>query len=310
MAYYKVEAFLNSGKNVDEMVHYDFKNEKEGLDSGVDNIQFWINYRNKSGAWDCDGSGSRSKNTCSLSRDIYKMLWGWESVIDSRYKMASSYNYVCMGPDTMNSYFKILTCVIELVDPEGKKQYFQSIKGKKRWSKQDTSREGFLKLINKVRKHTDVGPLLNEYAKLTHTIGNFVLVPAGFNNGRVNATNDYWDLSLIILKDNPEWMPQELFQKYINTFFLWDYVDENYEIKPFFKTHSLQNKNPNSVSEAIELIQRITNFILRRGSFMVEMLKIATKHSAKYPEILNELSNMKKANMENAVEIIKNSIED
>lgn len=308
MAYNNTVALLNSGKNIAGIVHYDFKNEHGRISFSEDNIEFWLNYRNKGDTWDCDGSGSKPNKTCRLSRDIYKVLWGWESKIENRYKKTSSFHYMCMGPDTMNSYFKILTRVVEFVDPEGKKQYFESIKGKKHWSKKDTSQKGFLDLVDKVRVHNEVGVLLNKYAYLTHTFGNFVLVPAGFNSGRVRATDDYWDLSLRLMKDDPEWMPPELFQKYINTFFLWDYVDENYEIKPFFNLHSFQKKNPNDLQESIQLLQTIINYIVRRGYFMVAMLKVATKHTINYSQILNELSNMKKANMKNAVEIVKDFV--
>ena len=39
------------------------------------------------------------------------------------------------------------------------------------------------------------------FAIRTHTVGNFVLVPYGFNRWRYSQTFDYWDKSLSILKE-------------------------------------------------------------------------------------------------------------
>lgn len=315
MTYNNVDSLLNSGKSVDEIIHYDFKKENGNFKS-VDHIELWLEYRNTGKGWDCDGSGKNSNVTCGLSRDIYKVLWGWDSEKDSPFKNTKQFDNMRMGPDTMNSFFKVLTDVIEIVNPEGKKEYFKTVGktlGKKKmwWSKEDFEREGFLKLIENVRHNNEVGVLITEYAKLTHTIGNFVLVPNGFNQGRAFKTNDYWDLSLMLIEKGIKCkgnMPSELLLKYINTFFLWDYVDENYNIKPFFTSHSLQNKKPKTIQEAVILLQSITNAILRRGYFMVAILKVATNYSEQYNQILNELKNMEKASMEKAIDIIKASI--
>jgi hypothetical protein len=332
MPYNNVDALLKSGKNVDEIVYYDFKNENENISQGKHNIDFWIEYRkmnyNKNNKennkkitkkiWDCDGSGRNSKDTCSLSRDIYKVIWGWENKIESSCKCTSSFYNSCMEPDSMNSYFKILTRVIDLVEPDGKKDYFQIVNKshhvqKRHWSKKDIGEWGgefFKDLVEKVRKNKEVGCLLNKFAKLTHTMGNFVLVPAGFNKGRVRSTADYWDLSLKILKTDSDWIPPEFFQKYINTFFLWDYVDENYEIKLFFKEHGFKKLQPSNIEEAVEFLQKVTKFIVRRGYFMLAMLMVKTKFEEKYTKILNEISNINKADMEEALKIIETSVND
>lgn len=89
---------------------------------------------------------------------------------------------------------------------------------------------------------------LEDFAKYVSCIGNFVLVPAGFNGyrGTHRYLKDYWDLSLDHLAYvKRSWLQHEDkgttrndgFPEYINTFFLWDYVDENYEVKPLFGSH-------------------------------------------------------------------------
>lgn len=306
MPFKSVQAYLTEISNVDEIVHYDFKHER-GIYKSVDNIELWLEYRNDGSKWDCDGSGRNSKYTCKLTRDIYKVLWGWDSEKESWFKNTAKFNNLQMSPDTMNSYFNILTQTIEVVDPIGKREYFKCIKNKKHWSNLDTSKEGFLHLVAKVREHKEIGPLLVEYARLTHTIGNFVLVPKCFNAGRVNKTSDYWDVSLRLLQLDKNWLKGESFKEYVNTFFLWDYVDENYEVKSFFAGHCFENIKPNTTEECVELLQTIMNAIVRRGYFMVAMLKVATKYPDKYNQILKEITKLEKASMESAVRIMKES---
>ncbi|MGG0717666.1 hypothetical protein ABE096_08720 [Robertmurraya massiliosenegalensis] len=304
MTYKNVNTLINANKNVDELVHYDFKHER-GIYKSVGNIQLWLEYRNEVGNWDCDGSGDNATETCGLTRDIYKVLWEWSSENENRYKNTAYFNNMLMGPDTMNSYFNVLTQVVEVVSPNGKIEYFKGIEKKTHWSKPDTSRKGFLNLVANVLENKEIGALLDIYAKLTHTIGNFVLVPRGFNRGRTSKTSDYWDLSLQVIQSDKNWLQAETVKKYVNTFFLWDYVDENYEVRPFFAGHSLQNKKPNTISECVEMLQAIKDAIVRRGYFIVAMLKVAIKYPDKYEQIMNEIINLEKANMESAIQIIK-----
>jgi len=80
--------------------------------------------------------------------------------------------------------------------------------------------------VEKYLKTNDVENLLwNDFAKLTHTIGNFTLTYKGFNK---NIAGDYWDLKLQVqYKENH----YKKWHNYVNAFFLWDYVDDKYEVK-------------------------------------------------------------------------------
>lgn len=306
MVYKNVTELLNENKNknVDDLVHYDFKLER-GIYKSVGNISLWLEYRNEGKNWDCDGTGNNGTGTCVLTRDIYKVLWAWNSENENRYTTTAYFNNMLMGPDTMNSYFNVLTQVVEVVNPNGKIEYFKGIKGKKHWSRLDTSKEKFLNLVANVLEQKEIGALLDIYAKLTHTIGNFVLVPEGFNVGRTSKTSDFWDLSLQLLQLDKNWLQDQTVEKYVNTFFLWEYVNENYEVKPFFAGHSLENKNPSTIAECVEMLQAITNAIVRRGYFMIAMLIVAIKYPENYEQILNEIINLEKSSMESAVQIIK-----
>lgn len=68
--------------------------------------------------------------------------------------------------------------------------------------------------------------LFNNFSKLTHSLGNFVLVPDGYNVKRYAKTKDFIDLTLIDLqtmkKDNN--YPNDTYQWYCENIdiFLWD----------------------------------------------------------------------------------------
>ena len=90
---------------------------------------------------------------------------------------------------------------------------------------------------------------LIQFIELCHTPGNLVLVPAEYNGYRGGKPyiRDYSDLSLDNLKysrDGRYFLGEDdedgkrSFHKYINIFFLWDSVDENYDAVPLCESHS------------------------------------------------------------------------
>lgn len=128
--------------------------------------------------------------------------------------------------------------------------------------------------------------MFRNFAVLTHTIGNFTLVPRmedkfekGFNSYRGFKYGDYWDISLQhLLKDGFN-KDKDKFQKYIDTFFLWDYVDEEYNPLSLFMKYNdftirklgirfdeVDNNNYQNFLDNVEYA------IKRRGKFMVYML--------------------------------------
>ena len=133
------------------------------------------------------------------------------------------------------------------------------------------------------------------FAQLTHTMGNMVLVPAGYNGhrGTKDYLKDYFDLSLDNLVhswDGNKYLGEKYedrqrnFKKYINIFFLWDYVDKSYNILPLCESHrkklgmgekcSVDFVLPEK-SEIDYMCIEINNRIKRRCLFMNAMLKIA-----------------------------------
>lgn len=131
------------------------------------------------------------------------------------------------------------------------------------------------------------------YANLYHTLGNMVLVPKRFNSGRYKKTFDFWDSSLVWLKSNGYSYGNQLmfnksdFTKYINYFFLWDYVEcvnGEYRIKPLFNSHkNIEMGNADNTSlwsnidDELNLKQFLRNAcknIKRRGVFMSILIRL------------------------------------
>ena len=152
-----------------------------------------------------------------------------------------------------------------------------------------TNKETFCALLTENFKNNG----FQSYIDCYHTIGNFVLVPAYFNAWRYSKTNDFWDDSLILLlnkKDEEKWLyknnektpviwSKNDFIKYINYFFLWDYVsidDKKYSVETLDKDFE-------------KFFKKVTCYIQRRGIFMIAMLKIQQDFSDVYEMIQNML---------------------
>ncbi|MGF1957592.1 hypothetical protein IGJ42_001489 [Enterococcus sp. DIV1067f] len=77
-------------------------------------------------------------------------------------------------------------------------------------------------------------PKLKDFARLTHSIGNIIVVPKGFNRGR--GANDYGDFALKSLKT------------FLETFNAWeDYVTRFY-LEPFLNVNENQSEKNSPVS--------------------------------------------------------------
>lgn len=257
--YKTLTQFLNNCDNVSEIVNYDFKNELSEIANAKEKtyIDKFLLYKSFGGKIDCDNSNG----SCPLTNDIYIKLWGWD--YKQRYtltgllqeKFGSVWNR--FGSDTMNSF--------------------------------QTTYNKAIKIYNNDLSAVKNNKLLNEFAKLTHSIGNFTLVPfhlkendtLSFNQFRGTKLGDYFDLSLKLLKENVGF---SVFKEFIDTFYLNDYVDEQYNIIPLFTRHKqLLNQDkmnfanieeilPQNENELNEYLNNVISKIKNRGIKMAEML--------------------------------------
>lgn len=261
--YGKLEIFLQS-KNVEDIVYYDFKNESvEERDTTTrDMLGKFERYKSLSRKtnFDCD--------RCSLALDIYKRLWGWD-YSKNNFRLSESLQsqfepqWKSFGADTMNSVQTVLT----------QANIFYNNK-----RAEITKNENFLRFI-----------------ALAHTIGNFTLVPhklysddeysfnrcRGYSKYGKYFVKDFFDLSLKIIKENVD---ESMFKRYINTFYLNDYVDENYNILPLLQSHKtflvqkklcLEQPNkfmPQNIEELNEYWSNVSVKIEARGIRIARLL--------------------------------------
>ncbi len=223
-----------------------------------DNIEKWYCYKTldrnidkRIRRFDCDSWN----DTCELASQIYDCLWRKVPTMPKAVR--------CLSPDTMNSFAT----------------FFNQLTGKSSFE------ESYLAYQ---KKEADITNDMAMYAQNVGCIGNFVLVPKGYNVYRARQFRDNWGQSLCNIlcnEDSKNWLPDGLSPtQYINLFFLWDYVEQKdgkYAVKSdFCEGESLQ-----------KLIPRLNKAISRRGEFMVKILRTAKDHPECYAQVITGLTN-------------------
>lgn len=220
--------------------------------------------------FDCDSSN----DTCELSADIYETLWGWN--LKKRQTQAGKFDVngeaVLFGPDTMNTGATMLNEYV-------KKEYeFAKCSVKKLYECIVLKEAGNIS-GDQIQKLEDI---FGEFLRASGTIGNFTLVPLGFNVKRYQKVKDNWPRSLKLLSDNTKeefnrelgcgednhiiW-DKSLFVCYVNMTFQWEFCEFIKEYKGCEEHVSERQK---------EICDTLARLIERRGIFMTAMLKLAT----------------------------------
>lgn len=162
----------------------------------------------------------------------------------------------------------------------------------------------FLRNMEKVRLSPEAGHFL----QLTHSIGNFIPVPRGFNTGRSGeyAKWDSWDLTLAQIfqwyTDNSDmtticnhgalerlftyaknkesaiqyceaWLQLfETWENFVKENYLEAFVDKKGVPKKFFPGHSLENPLPKTLKEYETFFQTVNKCIEQRGKQIANFL--------------------------------------
>lgn len=239
-------------------------------------VALWYDYKTldkefKGRRFDCDSSNE----TNDLMDAVYALLW-WDKAAEWGISKKT------FGNDTMNSFATTFNALMQKNDH------------KESYAAYDNATDMSKKVVD-------------AYAEHTGYLGNFTLVPKGYNGyrGCSAALKDYWDLSLDALRrnrDEADWLEDRdmPFSRYINTFFLWDYVDETYHVRPLFAGHGplLRLKDhilprcyeQRQVNEFEEFMSYANKNIERRGIFMVAMLRIARASETDWKTIVHALA--------------------
>ena len=191
--YGSIEGFLTAGHSLEALWEYDFKNESPWPDvvGETDPIRKFRLYKGKTEPpFDCD--------RCQLAMNLYTRLWGWSygrrGVMPESLASRFGGRITGFGSDTMNSFATVYRTARNI--------YYQSAKS------------------------PDANKRLAQFAALTHTAGNFTLVPyqldpandkRSFNSYRGYRGEDgnkyfVYDFSDLSLKLIQEYLGQETFQ--------------------------------------------------------------------------------------------------
>ena len=116
-------------------------------------------------------------------------------------------------------------------------------------------------------------PAFQTFATLTHTIGNFTVLPHWMNTGRSKLSQDYWDIFLLSLQ---EWLDlisptSEPWINFIELYYLQPYVNKDYQIEPLWKNHSYGNPLPSTQDFPI-FLKAVNERIEERGKYMIKQI--------------------------------------
>ena len=181
-------------------------------------------------------------------------------------------DYGVIRGDTMNSFITTFNqCILQSSNKEVVYKEI-GINKKESLSKQFdilVKNNNFLK-FDLVKRNLDD---LEEFAKLTHTIGNFTVLPHWMNTGRYQFSKDYWDITLQSLKDFIK--PFGGWEKFIEIYDYYDYVDENLEVNEFWEDHFLTIPNVpifGNEDELRQFLHYVNSAIVNRGKRIIMKL--------------------------------------
>lgn len=108
------------------------------------------------------------------------------------------------------------------------------------------------------------------FAKLTHTIGNFTVLPHWMNTGRYNFSKDYWDITLLSLQEWLTKLSPEAWKNFIDMYYLQPYVDNNYQTEIFWDGHdsiTLPEEQDYPV-----FLKKVNERIEERGKYIIKQI--------------------------------------
>ena len=197
--------------------------------------------------------------------ELYKVL-GWQN----------SATAITRG-ETMNSFLTTFKCALEqssdydtqsdkLGIKSGKKLPFSDL-----YDKDKNIEEQPYMAFDVVKSNQDA---FRKFAKLTHTIGNFTVLPHWMNTGRSNLSQDYWDIFLLSLQ---EWLhlispTSEAWINFIELYYLQPYVNKDYQIEPLWKNHSYTTPILKEKEDFPIFLKAVNERIEERGKYMIKQI--------------------------------------
>lgn len=263
---------------------YDLKDEiQKYRQCEEDYLYKFLLYKSSADNFDCDRG--------SYAKEVYQELWGFDSTSNFDFQnICVGSKEILMGMDTMNSFWTTFAWCLNTWCKDDIHMIFGISKITLKSVDILLHNYGDLKRMLVKNTSEEIFCKLQTFAKLTHTIGNLVLVPKyikpytqgtqTFNQARALQCNDYFDLSLKwILKNDEDVWDTNTLDHYFDIFILRDYVTLNNQIIPFTDTHkniiyndANNESRPKNMEELIQLLDNINNKIINRGKKMHQLL--------------------------------------
>lgn len=134
-----------------------------------------------------------------------------------------------------------------------------------------------------------------KFAELTHTIGNFTVLPNWMNCGRGMRLYDYWDITLMSLQEFLNILSPEAWPNFIKKYYLQPYVNTDYSVQLFWDNHD-NNFLPKETDFPI-FLKKVNERIEERGKFIIK--QICDKLDQKDFNFYKEIENMNKIKFSN-----------
>lgn len=126
-----------------------------------------------------------------------------------------------------------------------------------------------------------------KFAELTHTIGNFTVLPNWMNCGRGMCLYDYWDITLMSLQEFLNILSPEAWPNFIKRYYLQPYVNSDYNVDLFWDNHD-DRLLPKETDFPI-FLKKVNERIEERGKFIIKQIcdQLDQKDFNFYKEIEN-----------------------
>lgn len=249
-----------------------------------DSITNFLKYRNDELT---DPTIFRATNRIGKSADcdkeafyLYKLL-GWQESQDSIIRGETINSYLTTFKKAMElSYnYNFLYKELKLYEKKevGEKkipQYYINLYKNKNYEKFDI-----------IAKNTDN---FGRFAELTHTIGNFTVLPNWMNCGRGMCLYDYWDITLMSLQEFLNILSPEAWPNFIKMYYLQPYVNTDYNVELFWDNHNNAIR-PTKEENFQIFLKKVNERIEERGKFIIKQIcdKLDQKDFNFYKEIEN-----------------------
>lgn len=141
---------------------------------------------------------------------------------------------------------------------------------------------------------------IKKFASLTHTIGNFSVIPTWMNQGKgVGNIRDYLDLTLRdsrnLILEIDEISGKEFWKKFVNKYYLQPFLHPDYSVAELWDGHFDSSVMPQSIIDFNQFYHNVNVLIEERGKWITKELydNLELNESSYYQKELSDMDRIK-----------------